>query len=92
MTNGFALAAGLGSAESVPRDLVAWETRQRPVTNATQWYSRLYGRMGTRWPRRLADVRSGLIWSAGRSKTWQARVNVAAHEGAELVNRASGRS
>jgi hypothetical protein len=58
------------------------------VTDATQRYSRLYGRVGTRWPRPLADLRSALIWTAGRSQRWQERVNVAAHQGADLVGQA----
>lgn len=90
MTNGYALASVLEDASDVPSGLSTWENRQRPVTDATQSYSRLYGRVGTRWPRRLTDVRSALIWSAGRSKRFQAKVNVAAHEGAELVSKSSG--
>jgi 2-polyprenyl-6-methoxyphenol hydroxylase-like FAD-dependent oxidoreductase len=85
MTNGYALALLLDGAADVPDALRAWESRQRPVTDATQRYSRLYGKVGTRWPRPLADVRSALVWAAGRSKTWQERVNVAAHQGAQLV-------
>jgi 2-polyprenyl-6-methoxyphenol hydroxylase-like FAD-dependent oxidoreductase len=87
MTNGFALATVLEGEPDVPTGLLAWETRQRPVTDATQKYSRLYGRVGTRWPRHLTDVRSAVVWAAGRSRRWQQRVNVAAHEGAELVGR-----
>jgi 2-polyprenyl-6-methoxyphenol hydroxylase-like FAD-dependent oxidoreductase len=89
MTNGYALAAVLDDHDEVPAALQAWELRQRPVTDATQSYSRLYGRVGTRWPRPLADLRSALVWSAGRSKRWQAKVNVAAHQGADLVTAAS---
>lgn len=85
MTNGYALALVLEGAADVPAALRAWESRQRPVTDATQRYSRLYGKVGTRWPRPLADVRSALVWFAGRSRAWQERVNVAAHQGAQLV-------
>ncbi|XVQ87745.1 FAD-dependent oxidoreductase [Microbispora siamensis] len=85
MTNGYALGLMLDGAQDVPSSLLAWEARQRPVTDATQKYSRLYGRVGTRWPRPLTDLRSALVWAAGRSKAWQERVNVAAHQGAELV-------
>jgi 2-polyprenyl-6-methoxyphenol hydroxylase-like FAD-dependent oxidoreductase len=86
MTNGYALASVLESYEDVPAGLEAWEARQRPVTDATQKYSRLYGKVGTRWPRPVADVRSALIWAAGRSRRWQSKVNVAAHAGADLVD------
>ncbi len=85
MTNGYGLALMLEGQTDVPGGLLAWEARQRPVTDATQRYSRLYGRVGTRWPRPVADVRSALVWAAGRSKRWQERVNVAAHQGAESV-------
>jgi 2-polyprenyl-6-methoxyphenol hydroxylase-like FAD-dependent oxidoreductase len=85
MTNGYALGLMLDGVQDVPSGLRAWEARQRPVTDATQKYSRLYGKVGTRWPKPLADLRSALIWAAGKSKAWQERVNVAAHQGAELV-------
>lgn len=85
MTNGYALASVLESYDDVPAGLEAWEARQRPVTDATQKYSRLYGKVGTRWPKPITDVRSAVVWAAGRSRRWQAKVNVAAHAGADLV-------
>lgn len=85
MVNGFSLATVLDQHDDVPTGLRAWERRQRDVSDATQKYSRLYGKVGTRWPRPLADVRSALVWLAGRSESWQHRVNVAAHAGADLV-------
>ncbi len=85
MVNGFSLATVLEQYDDVAAGLRAWEARQRGVSDATQKYSRLYGKVGTRWPRPLADVRSALIWLAGRSESWQHRVNVAAHSGADLV-------
>lgn len=85
MTNGYALATVLESYDDVPAGLEAWEARQRPVTDATQKYSRLYGKVGTRWPKPITDVRSAVVWAAGRSRRWQAKVNVAAHAGADLV-------
>lgn len=86
MTNGYALASVLDEHSDVPTGLEAWEERQRPVTDATQRYSRLYGKVGTRWPRPITDVRSAVVWAAARSKRWQAKVNVAAHAGADLVD------
>jgi 2-polyprenyl-6-methoxyphenol hydroxylase-like FAD-dependent oxidoreductase len=86
MTNGYALASVLDEHDDVPTGLEAWEARQRPVTDATQKYSRLYGKVGTRWPRPITDLRSAVIWAAGRSRRWQAKVNVAAHAGADLVD------
>ena len=85
MVNGFSLATVLDQHDDVPTGLRAWEQRQRGVSDATQKYSRLYGKVGTRWPRPLTDVRSALVWIAGRSESWQHRVNVAAHSGADLV-------
>jgi 2-polyprenyl-6-methoxyphenol hydroxylase-like FAD-dependent oxidoreductase len=85
MTNGYALATVLESYDDVPAGLEAWEARQRPVTDATQKYSRLYGKVGTRWPKPITDARSAVVWAAGRSRRWQAKVNVAAHAGADLV-------
>jgi 2-polyprenyl-6-methoxyphenol hydroxylase-like FAD-dependent oxidoreductase len=89
MVNGYSLGMMLEGATDIPSALLGWEARQRPVTDATQKYSRLYGRVGTRWPRPLTDVRSALIWAAGKSRPWQAKVNVAAHQGAELVGKAA---
>jgi 2-polyprenyl-6-methoxyphenol hydroxylase-like FAD-dependent oxidoreductase len=86
MTNGYALASVLEEHADVPTGLEAWEARQRPVTDATQRYSRLYGKVGTRWPKPITDLRSAVIWAAGRSQRWQAKVNVAAHAGADLVD------
>jgi 2-polyprenyl-6-methoxyphenol hydroxylase-like FAD-dependent oxidoreductase len=87
MTNGYGLAMMLEGQADVQSGLLGWEARHRPVTDATQKYSRLYGKVGTRWPRPLADLRSAVVWAAGKSKPWQAKVNVAAHQGAELVGK-----
>ncbi|MCW2612493.1 MAG: monooxygenase, partial [Cryptosporangiaceae bacterium] len=43
-----------------------------------QRYSRFYGRVGTRWPSNLLDVRSGFIWALGKSAPVQKRINFAA--------------
>ncbi|WP_207208214.1 FAD-dependent monooxygenase [Nocardioides glacieisoli] len=85
MVNGFSMASVLAQHDDIAAGLRAWEQRQRGVSDATQKYSRLYGKVGTRWPRPLADARSALVWLAGRSESWQHRVNVAAHAGADLV-------
>ncbi len=89
ITNGYLLAQVLREIESIPDGLLEWQRRQRPVTNATQRYSRLYGRVGTRWPRPAADLRSALVKTAGRSRRWQERVNQAAHAGAQAVRAVS---
>jgi hypothetical protein len=43
-----------------------------------QRYSRLYGTIGTRWPARLLDARSALIWSLAKAKPVQRRIQFAA--------------
>jgi 2-polyprenyl-6-methoxyphenol hydroxylase-like FAD-dependent oxidoreductase len=79
ITNAVALAAALDQSDDVPAALAAWEARERPVADATQRFSRIYGRMGTSWPRPLLDARSALVWGIGRSERLQRHINVAAH-------------
>lgn len=79
MQTGFVLADQLSKSADVQAGLRQWEARQRPVVDATQKFSRLYGRVGTRWPRPLLDLRSALVWSVGKSARLQRRINVAAH-------------
>lgn len=78
MANARSLAHALDSYPEVTTALSLWERSERPVTDATQRYSRMYGRIGTSWPKSLLDLRSALVWAAGRSKQVQKRVNVAA--------------
>jgi 2-polyprenyl-6-methoxyphenol hydroxylase-like FAD-dependent oxidoreductase len=85
MTTGIALANALEQHRDVPVALAAWEAEERPIAKATQRYSRLYGRIGTRWPRPLLDARSALVWGIGRSSSLQRRINVAAHHTDHLV-------
>ncbi|MCW2839174.1 MAG: monooxygenase [Aeromicrobium sp.] len=77
MSNASALAQALDSYSDLEEALVAWEAGERSVTDATQRYSRFYGWIGTHWPRPLIDLRSALIWTLGRSKRVQNRINVA---------------
>jgi 2-polyprenyl-6-methoxyphenol hydroxylase-like FAD-dependent oxidoreductase len=79
MQSGFVLAEELRETSDVPAALRRWEARQRPVVDATQKFSRLYGRIGTHWPRPLLDLRSALVWGVGKSAMLQRRINVAAH-------------
>jgi 2-polyprenyl-6-methoxyphenol hydroxylase-like FAD-dependent oxidoreductase len=79
MQSGYVLAKELRDAHDVPAALQRWEARQRPVVDATQKFSRLYGRIGTHWPRPLLDVRSALVWGVGKSAMLQRWINVAAH-------------
>lgn len=75
----FMLARCVHEGDTLEAGLSEWVRRHRPVVEATQRFSRFYGRIGTRWPAPLADLRSLLIWSLGRSVVLQNRINVAAH-------------
>ena len=55
-----------------------WEASERPVTDRTQRYSYLYGRVGTRWPRPLLDVRSRLVPVVARSGRFRRAMSQAA--------------
>lgn len=79
MQSGFVLAEELKRHSTVAAALQAWQRRHRPVVDATQKFSRLYGRMGTRWPHALLDIRSAIVWGIGKSSRLQRHINVAAH-------------
>ena len=49
------------------------------MTDATQRYSRIYGKIGVTWTKHLLDLRSSLVGLIGRSRYVQRRVNIAAH-------------
>ncbi|MEA2376135.1 MAG: hypothetical protein QOD13_42 [Thermoleophilaceae bacterium] len=85
MANALALGYALERYSDVPEALVAWEAAERPVTDATQRYSRVYGRVGTRWPRRILPLRAALIKAAAKSKRIQARANLAANHRTTLA-------
>jgi 2-polyprenyl-6-methoxyphenol hydroxylase-like FAD-dependent oxidoreductase len=61
MSNALALGQAVSANADIPAALEAWEASERPVTDRTQRYSYLYGRIGTRWPRPLLDLRSRLV-------------------------------
>lgn len=77
MVNSVALAQALDRYR-VPDALALWERTELPVTARVQRYSRLYGKVGTRWPDRLLDARSALIWSLAKVKPVQRRIQFAA--------------
>lgn len=78
MTNAIALAYALEREHDVERALEQWEQSERRVADATQRYSRLYGRIGTRWPKGLQAFRSLLLRTVMRAPAVQHRVNSAA--------------
>jgi 2-polyprenyl-6-methoxyphenol hydroxylase-like FAD-dependent oxidoreductase len=77
MMNAVALGQALDRYD-IETALRVWEESERPVTDRVQRYSRLYGRMGTHWPRHLLDARSAVVWALGKSKPVQTRINFAA--------------
>jgi 2-polyprenyl-6-methoxyphenol hydroxylase-like FAD-dependent oxidoreductase len=86
MANAQALVHALDRFDTVAEALAAWEASERPITDHTQRYSRLYGRVGTKWPRSLLDVRSMFVRLAGRSQRLQHHVNRAATNVSVLVS------
>jgi 2-polyprenyl-6-methoxyphenol hydroxylase-like FAD-dependent oxidoreductase len=80
MMNAVSLAGALAAELDISVALHRWQRQQQAVTDATQRYSRMYGWIGTHWPRQLLDLRSAVIWSLAHSKAMQARINVAARD------------
>jgi 2-polyprenyl-6-methoxyphenol hydroxylase-like FAD-dependent oxidoreductase len=78
LANAVALADALDRHQDVRRALQIWERAERPVADATQRYSRLYGAVGTKWPASLLGARSAVVWGLSRWKAFQRRVNAAA--------------
>ncbi|MGV9796434.1 FAD-dependent monooxygenase [Mycobacterium sp. NPDC003449] len=78
MVNGVALAQALDRYD-LDTALQVWEHAERPVTRRVQRYSRVYGKIGTRWPGRLLDARSALIWSLAKARPVQRRIQFAAN-------------
>jgi 2-polyprenyl-6-methoxyphenol hydroxylase-like FAD-dependent oxidoreductase len=78
LANAVALADALERHADVERALQVWERAERPIADATQRYSRLYGAVGTKWPASLLGARSAVVWGLARWKAFQRRVNAAA--------------
>ena len=55
MMNALALAAALDEADSIEAGLELWERRERPLTEHTQRWSALYGRVTT-WPEQARSL------------------------------------
>jgi 2-polyprenyl-6-methoxyphenol hydroxylase-like FAD-dependent oxidoreductase len=85
MANAQSLAHVLDAYPTVAEALTAWEAGERPVTDHTQRYSRIYGRIGTKWPDRFLGARSALVRVAARSERLQHHVNRAATHVSALV-------
>lgn len=78
MSNAVALAQALEKHDDIGDALRAWEESERALTEHTQRYSGIYGRVGTRWPRRFQGVRSRLVRRVMKAKRLQAHINQAA--------------
>ncbi len=63
-TNALALAHFIAGTDRVEDALAAWERSQRPLTDYTQRFSRLYGRMNALPP----NLRAKLMLLAGKSR------------------------
>lgn len=90
MTNAVALGQALDLYSDVPSALRAWERSERPVTDATQRWSRIYGKVGVTWTDTLLDLRSACVWLLGRSTYLQRKMNVAAHHFPAIAGASSG--
>ena len=55
MMNALALAVALDEIGDVPAALSAWEERERPLTEHTQRWSEIYGRLTT-WPEQMRSL------------------------------------
>lgn len=85
MMNAHSLAYALRDGSDLPSALSSWEAAQRPVTDATQHYSRLIGQVASGTPSALTGVRSILYSTIGRSRYWQSRVSQASRYVSPLV-------
>jgi 2-polyprenyl-6-methoxyphenol hydroxylase-like FAD-dependent oxidoreductase len=77
MTNSVGLAQALDRYD-IDTALSVWQHSEKPVVDRVQRYSRFYGRIGTRWPESLLDLRSALVWSLAKAKPFQRRIQFAA--------------
>jgi 2-polyprenyl-6-methoxyphenol hydroxylase-like FAD-dependent oxidoreductase len=77
MTNSIALAQSL-DVHDIDTALEVWQRSEKPVVDRVQRYSRMYGKIGTRWPDQALGARSALIWSLAKAKPFQRRIQFAA--------------
>jgi 2-polyprenyl-6-methoxyphenol hydroxylase-like FAD-dependent oxidoreductase len=77
MMNSVALAQALDGRDT-DAGLALWQASEKPVIDRVQRYSRLYGKIGTRWPEQGLEARSALIWALAKAKPFQRRIQFAA--------------
>ena len=86
-TNAMALAMQVSGGGSVPEALLAWEKRQRPLTDHVQRWSYIYGLLMSYWPKSLERLRSDGVRLLARSDWFDegllraARTTPAGYEG-----------
>ncbi|KQZ03694.1 FAD-dependent monooxygenase [Microbacterium sp. MEC084] len=78
MTNAVSLAVHASNSRHLDMALRSWEAQMRPIADGVQKYSRIYGRVGTHWPRPLLDIRSTLVKRFASSRRVQGAINFAA--------------
>ena len=78
MMNGVSLARAVSVAPDIEDALADWEANERPVSEKVQRYSRVYGKVGTKWPVFAQGLRSVLVRSIAGSPGFQRRLNFAA--------------
>lgn len=78
MTNAVQLAIAATKTRNLDFALRGWEEKMRPMTDRVQKYSRVYGRVGTQWPKPLLDTRSALVKRFAKSRRVQTAINFAA--------------
>lgn len=78
MTNAVALAIAVTNSSSIDFALKSWQAGQREMSEGVQRYSRIYGKVGTMWPKGLLDARSALVRKLTASRRVQGSINFAA--------------
>jgi 2-polyprenyl-6-methoxyphenol hydroxylase-like FAD-dependent oxidoreductase len=78
MTNAVALAISVTNSSSIDFALKSWQEGQREMSEGVQRYSRVYGKVGTMWPKGFLGARSALVRKLTASRRVQGSINFAA--------------
>ncbi|KWW97681.1 hypothetical protein TH66_19360 [Carbonactinospora thermoautotrophica] len=76
--NALSLAAYLDEEQDIPRALLRWEKKERPLTDHVQRWTDLYGRVASAWPERFASRRSQVLELATKLPWVDRQLNKAA--------------
>ena len=77
ITNATVLARAVAETDDIPAALARWEAAERPYVDQTQKMSYLYGYVGTRWPRKLLDLRTHILPILSRTDAFQRNLRCA---------------